>query len=230
MLLKSDQIKLELKESLDTKDSVDKMAELVCKERDEQQIKYLKATTTIHRQSGIVKQNEHIQKELLQEIAGFKEEATKMRRVIISLEKCKEVLVHESEKNRAHKLDSLAHMKENDLILYISRRKIAELVKKLGEQVLTFEAVRMERNSCAKTHITEQEDGVRFTKAIRTMAFSISQMKEEIMMKNIDESNNKQVMARIMKEIEEMVAQMNKMKLTIQESVDTVNEKVLHID
>ena len=118
-----------------------KQIDSLSRERDIAQKNLVKATGATQKQVNIVKLSEQTQRNLEQEIAGFKDEATKMRKLIFTLEKERDNKIVEASKSEEILIKREEELKIKELIVFDSKKKINELERKLKEQQVNFECV-----------------------------------------------------------------------------------------
>lgn len=202
---------------------VQKQVDVNAKDRDIAQKNFIKATGATVKQATLVKSSDQSKKELEQEIIGYKEEASKMRKLIFSLEKERERLMTDSNKSGEENLEKDEVMRVLSMSFSDSRKKIADLDKKLKEQQVMYESVRAERNLYSKNLGDTQDEVLEMKKKIKIMGHQIDQLKEEIAFKNIDSAKQLFEYTKLEKEREVMINQMGQ----LQRDVDLRSKEVL---
>ncbi|KAJ3356565.1 hypothetical protein GGF32_001458 [Allomyces javanicus] len=150
------------------------------RERDILSKNYLKATSATQKQANLVKLHEQTKQNLEQEIAGYKEEAAKQRKLILALEKERDRHVNEAAQIQQGKqaAEEEVIIKENQIFDY--KKKIAEAEYKLKQQQALYEQVRSDRNLYSKNLIESQDEITEMRRKLKIMTHQIEQYKEEI--------------------------------------------------
>ncbi|KNE65033.1 hypothetical protein AMAG_10700 [Allomyces macrogynus ATCC 38327] len=150
------------------------------RERDILSKNYLKATSATQKQANLVKLHEQTKQNLEQEIAGYKEEAAKQRKLILALEKERDRYVNEAAQIQQGKqaAEEEVIIKENQIFDY--KKKIAEAEYKLKQQQALYEQVRSDRNLYSKNLIESQDEITEMRRKLKIMTHQIEQYKEEI--------------------------------------------------
>jgi hypothetical protein len=117
---------------------------------------------------------------LEQEIQGFKDEATKMRKLIFSLEKERDYKISEMSKIEEALLKKDEDVKMKELMIFDSKKKVTELERKLKEQQTMYETVRTDRNLYSKNLVEAQDEIIEMKRKLKIMSHQIEQLKEEI--------------------------------------------------
>lgn len=150
------------------------------------QIKQIvKAESKVRRAQDEIKTNERVAKNLEQELAGFKLEASKQRKLIYQLEKEREKYGMEAAEQRnlylhAEEEGKLKEMRNHDL-----QKKVHEGETKLNQQQQLYEAVRSERNLYSKNLIESQDEIAEMKRKFKILTHQIEQLKEEVSAKDV---------------------------------------------
>ncbi|TPX56732.1 hypothetical protein PhCBS80983_g04333 [Powellomyces hirtus] len=161
-------------------DTSHKQVDSLTRERDIAQKNFVKATGTTQKQITVVKLADQTKRNLEQEIMGYKDEATKMRKLIYSLEKDRDRHINEAGKARLELVSKEEEVKIGEMMLFDSRKKIGELEKKLKEQQSLYENVRADRNLYSKNLVESQDEITEMKRKGKIMSHQIEQLKEEI--------------------------------------------------
>ncbi|KAJ3192296.1 hypothetical protein HK101_006773 [Irineochytrium annulatum] len=161
-------------------DSLRKAAENLTRERDIAQKNFVKATGATLRQVNAVKLSDQTKRNLEQEILSYKDEASKMRKLIYALEKDRDRHINEAGKIGQELNTKEEDIKIKEMMIFDSRKKITDLERKLKEQQSLYENVRAERNLYSKNLIESQDDIVEMKRKLKIMTHQIEQLKEEI--------------------------------------------------
>ncbi|KAJ3291267.1 hypothetical protein HK104_006210 [Borealophlyctis nickersoniae] len=161
-------------------DAAHKSIENLSRERDIAQKNFVKATGATQKQFNVVKLAEQTKRNLEQEIMGYKDEASKMRKLIYSLEKDRDRHINEASKVSQQLTAKEEDIKMNEMMLFDSKKKISELERKLKEQQSLYENVRADRNLYSKNLIESQDEITEMKRKLKIMNHQIEQLKEEI--------------------------------------------------
>ncbi|KAF1792309.1 hypothetical protein GQ600_27877 [Phytophthora cactorum] len=145
----------------------------------------LKAEGKVRRAQDDIKTNERVAKNLEQELAGFKLEAAKQRKLIYQLEKEREKYGMDAAEQRklhlqAEEEGKLKEMRNHDL-----QKKVHEGETKLKQQQQLYEAVRSERNLYSKNLIESQDEIAEMKRKFKILTHQIEQLKEEVAAKDV---------------------------------------------
>ncbi|KAJ3153423.1 hypothetical protein HDU86_005253 [Geranomyces michiganensis] len=157
-----------------------KQVDSLTRERDIAQKNFVKATGTTQKQITVVKLADQTKRNLEQEIMGYKDEATKTRKLIYSLEKDRDRHINEAGKARLELMSKEEELKIGEMIMFDSRKKIGELEKRLKEAQAVYETMRGERNFYSKNLVESQDEITEMKRKVKIMSHQIEQLKEEI--------------------------------------------------
>lgn len=157
-----------------------KQVETLSRDRDVTQKNLVKQTGITQKQVNISKLGEQTQRNLEQEIQGFKDEATKMRKLIFSLEKERDYKIAEMSKIEESLIKKDEDVKMKELMIFDSKKKVTELERKLKEQQTMYETVRTDRNLYSKNLVEAQDEIIEMKRKLKIMSHQIEQLKEEI--------------------------------------------------
>ncbi|KAI8804209.1 hypothetical protein BJ742DRAFT_857002 [Cladochytrium replicatum] len=160
-----------------------KQIENLTRERDIAQKNYVKATGATQKQLNTVKLSEQTKRNLEQEIMAYKEEASKMRKLIYSLEKDRDRCINEAGKVEQQLIAKEEEIKIKELTIFDGKKRIVELDRKLTENKALYESIRAERNMLAKNHVEAKDERDEMDRKLKIMAHQIGQLKEEVFSK-----------------------------------------------
>ncbi|KAJ3332380.1 hypothetical protein HDU76_000416 [Blyttiomyces sp. JEL0837] len=214
----NDAIKTQLDEAL-------KLVEHITRERDIAQKNFVKATGATQKQLNVVKLADQTKRTLEQEILQYKEEASKMRKLIYALEKDRDRNV-----NEVTKIEHELNLKEEDIklkemMIFDSRKKISDLERKLKEQQSLYENVRADRNLYSKNLIESQDEITEMKRKIKIMSHQIEQLKEEISNKEQDLAKEHFEHQKLDKEKEGLSSQIGKLQIQYEEAIQTIQNR-----
>jgi len=153
-------------------------------ELDELRESLSKAGESTQRQLDIVKLNGSMIKSLEGDIANFKGESTKQRKMVYQLEKEREKYGAEASDGNAKFMAALEEVKLREMTILDLQKKIAEGDTRLKQQQLLYEAVRSDRNLYSKNLIESQDEIAEMKRKFKIMNHQIEQLKEEIQQKD----------------------------------------------
>merc|ERR1719375_3127918 len=119
-------------------------------------------------------------KDLEGEIASFKGESLKQRKVLYTLEKEREKYGAEASDANAKFAAALEEVKLREMTILDLQKKIAEGDSKLKQQQGLYEAVRSDRNLYSKNLIESQDEIAEMKRKLKIMNHQIEQLKEQI--------------------------------------------------
>jgi len=131
-------------------------------------------------QKQMVRSQEGRLKHLEQEIAGFKIEAQKQRKLIFSLEKERDRFINEASVSSQNCMQALEKNKVLDNQISDYKKKIKEAELRLKQQQGLYEAVRSDRNLYSKNFLEAQDEITEKKRKLKIMNHQIEQLKEEI--------------------------------------------------
>jgi chromosome segregation ATPase len=145
----------------------------------------LKAEGKVRRAQDEIKTNERVAKNLEQELAGFKLEASKQRKLIYQLEKEREKYGMEAAEQRKLYLQAEEEAKLKEMRNHDLQKKVHEGETKLKQQQQLYEAVRSERNLYSKNLIESQDEIAEMKRKFKILTHQIEQLKEEVAAKDV---------------------------------------------
>ncbi|RLN50001.1 hypothetical protein BBJ29_002772 [Phytophthora kernoviae] len=145
----------------------------------------LKAEGKVRRAQDEIKTNERVAKNLEQELAGFKQEAAKQRKLIYQLEKEREKYGMEAAEQRKLYLQAEEEAKLKEMRNHDLQKKVHEGETKLKQQQQLYEAVRSERNLYSKNLIESQDEIAEMKRKFKILTHQIEQLKEEVAAKDV---------------------------------------------
>ncbi|KAJ3221633.1 hypothetical protein HK099_003289 [Clydaea vesicula] len=190
-----------------------KNIEALKRERDIAQKNFVRATGATQKQLTVVKLAEQTKRNLEQEIMGYKDEASKMRKLIYVLEKERDRHINDSCKAEQNLNASIEEVKMKEMHIFDSKKKITEMEKKLKEQQSMYENVRAERNLYSKNYIESQDEITEMKRKLKIMGHQIEQLKEEIANKESALGKEKFEHQQIEKEKESLSIQIGKLSI-----------------
>ena len=215
-----------------------KQIDTLSRDRDIAQKNLVKATGATQKQFNIVKLSEQTHRNLEQEIRAFRDEATKMRKVcpyfpcntykqlIYSLEKERDIKITEASKSEEQLTKKEDEVKMKELMIFDSKKKIAELERKLKEQQVMYETVRTDRNLYSKNLIETQDEIIEMKRKLKIMSHQIEQLKEEIATKENALIKEHFEHTKLEKEKESLSSQIAKVQHQFEESQQMIQNQV----
>ncbi|ORX50755.1 hypothetical protein BCR36DRAFT_55931 [Piromyces finnis] len=137
------------------------------------------------KQVGIIKVNEQTIKNTEHEIQAYKDEASKMRKIIYSLEKERDnnFLVQSSLKNSLN--DKQASIKMLKINIEDAAKKYSTLERKYDDCMKLYENVKTDRNNYSKKLAESNDELLELKRKNKSNSHTIDNMKEEVRMKEI---------------------------------------------
>ncbi|XP_059175369.1 cilia- and flagella-associated protein 58-like isoform X2 [Physella acuta] len=188
------------------------------RERDILNKNLLKAAGATQKQLHLVKLHDQSKKNLEQEIANYKDEAQKQRKIIYQLEKERDRYINEASDLTQKVLQHMEDVKVREMQIFDYKKKIAEAETKLKQQQNLYEAVRSDRNLYSKNLIESQDEITEMRRKLRIMSHQIDQLKEEIQAKEAALVKETLVNQQVEKEKDTLKAELQKMKQQALES------------
>lgn len=169
-------------------------------------------------QKEVVRQQEVKLKNLDNDIASFKEESRKQRKLIFNLEKERDRFMAEAAASSSRCVQALEDRKLADNEIFDYKKKISEAEMRLKQQQSMYEQVRSDRNLYTKNFLEAQDQITEKKRKLKIMNHQIEQLKEEI-------SSKESTMMRKHNELEEIA--LEKVKLTaLVDELKLKNEKI----
>lgn len=196
------------------KKHVDELA----RERDILNKNFLKASAATSKQLDLVRLHEQNKKNLEQEIASYRDESAKQRKIIFQLEKEREKYINETS-DLNHRLNNLMEdIKIKKMEINESQKKIIEATARLKQQQGLYEACRSDRNLYLKNLMESQDETNEMKKKLKIMTHQIDQFKEEIGNKESALVKVNLEHVRIEKEKESLRGELQRMRKSLAES------------
>jgi len=196
------------------KKHVDELA----RERDILNKNFLKASAATSKQLDLVRLHEQNKKNLEQEIASYRDESAKQRKIIFQLEKEREKYINETS-DLNHRLNNLMEdIKIKKMEINESQKKIIEATARLKQQQGLYEACRSDRNLYLKNLMESQDETNEMKKKLKIMTHQIDQFKEEIGNKESALVKVNLEHVRIEKEKESLRGELQRMRKSLTES------------
>jgi len=180
-----------------------------------------KEKTDTRTQQDLVKMQEASKKTMEMEMASYKSENQKQRKMIFQLEKEREKYGAEASEAMSKYISAQEEVKLRDLTIVNLRKKIHEAETRLKQQQNLYEAVRSDRNLYSKNLIEAQDEIQEMRRKFKIMNHQISQLKEEIQAKDSALMNVHLEHARLEKEREMQKADIQKLKNNLLEADNT---------
>merc|ERR1719375_2367710 len=151
-------------------------------------------------------------KDLEGEIASFKGESLKQRKVLYTLEKEREKYGAEASDANAKFAAALEEVKLREMTILDLQKKIAEGDSKLKQQQGLYEAVRSDRNLYSKNLVESQDEIAEMKRKLKIMNHQMDQLKEEIKEKDATLIHEHSCHTRVQKNCETIKDSMEKAK------------------
>merc|ERR1712072_533543 len=155
------------------------------------------------------------------EMASYKSENQKQRKMIFQLEKEREKYGAEASEAMSKYMQAQEEVKLRDLTIVNLRKKIHEAETRLKQQQNLYEAVRSDRNLYSKNLIEAQDEIQEMRRKFKIMNHQISQLKEEIQAKDSALMAVHLEHARLEKEREMQKTEIQKLRNQLGESDNT---------
>ncbi|KAI9098847.1 hypothetical protein DFS34DRAFT_92447 [Phlyctochytrium arcticum] len=207
-------------------DQFHKNLDTLTRERDIALKNVTKATAQTTKQVTVVKLADQTKRNLEQEIAGYKDEAAKMRKLIYTLEKDRDRWINEGGKIRLELAAKEEEGKIGEMLLFDCRKKITELERKLKEQQSLYENVRADRNLYSKNLVESQDEITEMRRKLKIMTHQIEQLKEEIANKEGALVKEHFEHSKLEKEKEALSVQIGKLQLQYEEAQQMIQNQV----
>ena len=195
-----------------------KQVDDLTRERDMLNKQIMKAAGATQKQMNLAMLHEQAKINLEQEIANYKDEAQKQRKIIYKLEKERDRYINEASELTQKVLQHMEDVKVREMQIFDYKKKIAEAETKLKQQQNLYEAVRSDRNLYNKSLIEARDEITEMKRKLKIMNHQIDQLKEEIQSKEEALVKQNQEYKALEKEKESLVAERNKLR---QKAVET---------
>ena len=195
-----------------------KAIEELTRERDQLNKNLSNAAKNTEKQVNLIKTHDSTIKHLEQEIANYKEEATKQRKLIFQLEKERDRYISEASELTQRVLQHMEDIKIKEMQIFDFKKKIAEQETKYKQQQNLYEAVRSDRNLYSKNLIERQDEINENRRKLKIMTHQIDQLKEEIQNKEQALVKEHAELQQVQKEREHLRAELARMKTDSQET------------
>ncbi|KAJ3398390.1 hypothetical protein HDU80_008980 [Chytriomyces hyalinus] len=207
-------------------DALQKQIELLTRERDAAQKNFVKATGATQRQFNAVKIATQTQRTLEHEITNFKEEASKMRKLIYALEKDRDHTTFEVNKLQEGLAVKDEELQMKEMLIFDGRKKIAELERRRKEQQQLYETVRTDRNLYSKNLIECEDEITELKRKLKIMSHQVDQLKEEIAMKEADLAKGHFENSKLEKDKEGLTIQIAKLQTQLDEAQVSIKNRM----
>jgi len=175
------------------------------------------AEKTTVAQSDLIKVNENSKRTLLQEVQGYKVEASKQAKTVFQLEKDREKYGLEANDANAKYMHSLEELRERDIGIKDLQKEIGESEGRLRQQQNLYESVRAERNAYSKSLLEAQDEITEMKRKFKILQHQIEQLKEEIGAKDLALVKEHFDHMKVEKEKESLKLELNKARAHIGE-------------
>lgn len=218
-----------------------KELESLARARDTLAKKTLVAGSETEAQKEMVRQQEIKLKNLDNEIASFKEEARKQRKIIFGLEKERDRHMAEAAAASSRCVQALEDRKLADNEIFDYKKKISEAEMRLKQQQSMYEQVRSDRNLYTKNFLEAQDQITEKKRKLKIMNHQIEQLKEEIsskesklMKKHIEIEDVTQEKVKLTSQVDELKLKNKKVGKALQtqktekQQLNVILQKVQH--
>lgn len=189
-----------------------KQLEELARERDILDNNLLKAASATAAQVEAVKLHVSHKKNLECEIASYREESTKQRKIIFQLEKEREKYITSTMELNVKINELSKDMRISKVELFDYQKQIAEYEARLKQQQSMNDTVRADRNLYLKNLTDSQEEINELKRKIKIMTHQVDQFKDEISNKEASLVKVNLEHARLEKEKETLRADIQRMK------------------
>lgn len=165
-------------------DLLQKRNDDLCRERELLNKMLVKAGDKTQQTYDLIKVNENTEKNLQNEIAGYRQHVKKQRETVQLLVGDRERYEAEAATATKKYFTALEEVKLQELQINALQKKISEAEAKLKQQQNLYEAVRSDRNIYSKNLIESQKEIAEMKRRFKIMSHNIEQLKEEITTKD----------------------------------------------
>jgi len=146
---------------------------------------YIRSLNSNNKQNGIIKTNEQTLKNTEREIQSYRDEASKMRKIIFALEKERDlqVMIQSNVKNELN--EKLTYINSLKRKINEGRKNYKLLEKKYEDCIKLYEEIKADRNNYSKKLLDSNEEILELKRKYNSNSHSIDNMKEEVKMKDI---------------------------------------------
>ncbi|KAJ3326963.1 hypothetical protein HDU76_012471 [Blyttiomyces sp. JEL0837] len=203
-----------------------KQIESLTRERDIAQKNFVKATGATQKQLNMMKLADQTKRNLEQEIMAYKDEASKMRKLIYSLEKDRDKSINEASKIEQDLVSREEELKIKEMMIFDSRKKIADFERKLKEQQTLYENVRADRNLYSKNLVESQDEINEMKRKLKIMSHQVEQLKEEIASKEAGLAKEHFEHSKLEKEKEGLALTIAKLQQQFEEAQQSIQNQI----
>ena len=207
------------------KKRLDEMA----RNRDMLTKKVLSSSKETEAQEVLVRMHESTKKTLEAEIAGYKEEAAKQRKIIFQLEKERDKYINDASVIQSKAASAVEEVKLAEAQIFDLKKKLTDAEGKLKQQQSLYEQVRTDRNMYSKNLIEAQDEIAEMKRKLKIMNHQIDQLKEEISTKEVHLQKEHQQYEMLDSQKNKLKAELDRLKMvnaTHQKSItEKTNEK-----
>ncbi|KAL6625146.1 hypothetical protein U3516DRAFT_584359 [Neocallimastix sp. 'constans'] len=144
---------------------------------------YIQSLNNNAKQNSIIKVNEQTIKNTEHEIQSYRDEASKMRKIIYSLEKERDLQVSVQSNLKNSLNEKLTTIKLLNLQIDDSRKKYLSLEKKYDDCMKLYEDVKTDRNNYTKKLAESSDEILELKRKNKSNSHTIDNMKEEVRIK-----------------------------------------------
>lgn len=159
------------------------------------------------------------------ELQASKDELTKLRKAILSIEKDRERLGNEISEQRSTIIANQEDIKLKEIQMSELNKQIIEWETKLKSQQQLYEAVRADRNHYSKGLLESQDEIAELRKKFKILGHQIEQLKEEILTKDQAIVKEHFEFQRVEKLKENIQAELNRKNLLIQNNHELIKQQ-----
>eukprot|EP00898_Chlorokybus_atmophyticus_P000353 jgi/Chlat1/1318/Chrsp118S01746 len=195
-----------------------KKCDELLRERDLLNKMKTQAENQADKERDLVKINENAQRNLEQEVSGYRAEAARQARVVAALEREREKYGAEASDASSKYLAALEEVKLREMTVLELQKRIAEGENRLKQQQNLYEAVRSDRNLYSKNTIEAQDEIQEMKRKFKIMQHQIEQLKEEIAAKDVALVREHLDRVKVEKEKEGLRAEANRATVQIRDA------------
>lgn len=159
------------------------------------------------------------------EVQNYREEISRLKKAILSVEKDRERLGNEVSDQRSNFIASQEEIKLKDIQIAELKKRVVEWENKLKQQQQLYEAVRADRNHYSKGLLESQDEIAELRKKFKIMGHQIEQLKEEIASKDQAIVKEHFEFQRVEKLKENIQSELSRKNLLIQNNHDLIKQQ-----
>jgi len=166
-------------------DKMKKRISSLSREREILNRNYIQSLNNYNKQNGIIKVNEQTIKNTEHEIQSYRDEASKMRKIIYSLEKERDLQVGIQSNLKNSLNEKLTEVKLLRVNIDDERKKYSILQKKYDDCMKLYEDVKTDRNNYSKKLAESNDEVLELKRKNKSNSHTIDNMKEEVRIKEM---------------------------------------------